>query len=101
MSESKKIQITVQEDRSEAKAICAVNRSVPATIQPEPLDLTGEGFQDFGSVRALLNTILEYENVPERIIPILGYFHSCDVLGDVEKLQALAAKYDMRNAYSI
>lgn len=37
MSESKKIQITVQEDRSGAKAIRAANRSIPATIQPEPL----------------------------------------------------------------
>jgi hypothetical protein len=36
MPESKKIHITVQEDRSEAKAICAAIRPAPATIQPEP-----------------------------------------------------------------
>ena len=36
MPESKKIHITVKEDRSEAKAICAAIRPAPATIQPEP-----------------------------------------------------------------
>jgi hypothetical protein len=59
-------------------------------------DITGKGFQDFGSVRALLNTILEYENIPERIVPMLHYFQGCDVFGDVEKLETLAAKYDFR-----
>jgi hypothetical protein len=60
-------------------------------------DLTGEGFQDFGSVRALLNTILEYENISERIVPMLHWFQGCDALGDVEKLQTLTAKYDFKN----
>lgn len=36
MPESKKIQIGVQEDRSEAKAIRASIKSAPASIQPEP-----------------------------------------------------------------
>jgi hypothetical protein len=49
---------------------------------------------DLELARALLNTLLEYANVPERLIEISFHFEGCLVSGNVQALQALAAKYD-------
>ncbi|KAA2242717.1 hypothetical protein F0L74_09320 [Chitinophaga agrisoli] len=62
-------------------------------------DLSGNGLPyNLEPVRALLNTILEYENIPGRIVPMLQYFSECHVLGNVEKLQALNEKYDFEKS---
>jgi hypothetical protein len=43
---------------------------------------------------ALLNTLLESENVPERLVEFPSIFNQCLILGDVKVLQTLLAKYD-------
>jgi hypothetical protein len=49
---------------------------------------------DLELARVLLNTLLEYANVPERLVEISCHFQRCLVLGDVKALQTLAEKYD-------
>lgn len=56
--------------------------------------LPASDIYDLELATALLNTLLEYANVPERLVEISFHFQYCLVLGDVKTLQTLAAKYD-------
>jgi hypothetical protein len=56
--------------------------------------LPGSDMDHLDLAKALLNILLEYTNVSERLVEISFHFPRCLVSGDEKVLQALAEKYD-------